>query len=105
MRLPSRQKTVTLKQKQTAAAVCFCLRMSVAAAVLCAVNAVELVAGAHLAWHFERYAVALVYTLHLLKIHPGVVKRHVNSAGSWPGNKNLVAGIYFPGFNVELAYS
>ena len=69
------------------------------------VNAVKLVAWAHLAWYLERYPVALAYGLNSLKVHAWILKVKVYRTGGGACNQNLVTGLYLSGLNEELAYA
>ena len=88
-------------------AACLCVNVlrvvfSVAAAVLCLVDAVEFVAGAHLPGNLERHTVTLAYGLHCLQVHARVFERYVNSTGGGSRYEYLVTGLYFACFNQEF---
>ena len=76
-----------------------------AATVLCLVNAVQLVAGTHLAWYLERYAVALIYLFNRNKVNVWGFKLQVNGTGCWASDKDFLSGVDFAGLDMELAYT
>ena len=71
----------------------------------CTYNLVQLVAGTHLAWNLERYAVALAYLFYRFQVHAWVLKFQVNGTGCWACDKDFLSGVDFAGLDIELAYT
>ena len=79
--------------------------LSITTAVLCLVNAVELVAGSYLPGNLERYSVALAHGLYTFEVYTRVIEFHVYGTCSGTCDEYLVTGLYLACLNVEFTHT